>query len=239
LVDIGPPVPSIPYLCRALVDYIANHPLIINPPVYHPETGEQVFIDRYKTFPGLYFDEGLLCSVFGYYSSDGAPLAPGTNRVSAMYEVYNIGQTRNEDHVVYNIVIGLQHNSVMVPVDDGKTVSTWAEAPLDYSQVLLTSNARKEVPLIINPSVNILGEYLEILRLVVSDPVYKRFMPIRCNSFEALYANLKAGRWEKDKNVYFHEAELLVRLDGYISRGWRDRFDVPVTNIEANLTINE
>ena len=60
-------------------------------------------------------------------------------------------------------------------------------------------------------------------------------MPIRVRSLEAIYANLKAGRWEKDKNVYFHEAELLIRLDGYISRGWRDKFGIPVEELGISL----
>lgn len=231
---VGPPVPSLTYITKAMLEFVSNHPLIVNTPVYNPETGQQVLIDRYKSFAGLSFDEGLTCSIFPYYpGSDTALSPPQGNRVAAIYEPYNLGE--NEDFVIYYLVINLQHNSLMVPVDNGNVLTVPTESPIHPSQVSLTSNLTKNVPLIINPSVEILGDYLEILRLVVSDPVHKRYMPIRVKSFEAIYGNLKPGRWETQKNVYFHEAELLVRLDGFIGRGWRDKFLLPVNEVNVSL----
>lgn len=228
MVRLRAPLPTPLYLCQCLAQLIATHPLIVNQLVGDLD-GNPVPILKYKLFPGLHYEEGLMCSIYPYYTDGHISHPTNANpRLAATYSPYTLGD--HEDHATYYILVTLQHNSLMAPIDDGRTITVPLYAPLNHP-VLLTPSSTNELPLIVNPSLSVLSDYIELIRLVVSDPVSKQYIPFRVNSLEVIHADLKLGRWEQHKNIYFHEADILVRLDAYISRGWRDRLLRPVDGI--------
>jgi hypothetical protein len=224
---VSSPIPSITYLTKSLYKYIANHQLIINPPVFHPLTGERVYIDRYKLFNGIELQKGLTCSVFPHYQDPPTPPDPSSKNVSALYLPHNLGPDGN-DHAVFHVCIKFHFTNVILgnKVEDPLLITVPLEAVTDPSQILLTSTATKQVELYINPGSDIIGNYLELIRLVIEDPIHRSiYQPlVEVDSIELLFTNLRAVPWEKKREIYFHEGEALIRIDSYVSRGWRNRF---------------
>jgi hypothetical protein len=54
---------------------------------------------------------------------------------------------------------------------------------------------------------------------------------------EIVYSNLKTPEWETKRNVYFHEAQMLVKVEAYISRNWRHIFNSGLESININSPI--
>lgn len=228
------PSSSLTNLTRSLFQFISNHPLIANPPILHPLTGEQVKIERYRLYDGLNTELGLTCSIFPFTGASGGTIPnPRTTSVSAMFDPYDIGQ-QGVDHAVYHIVVALFYNQVSIGnIIPSIVPDTGITHP---DQLLLTPDINKSVNLEVNPGVEIIADYLELLRLIISDLEYKPLWPIPVNSFEAVYSLLNTADWEKDKNIYFQSGCLMTRLDAYVSRGWRDKFIQPLDDI--NVSVN-
>ncbi len=224
--------PTITNITYALYNFISNHPLIANPPVYHPLTKEQIKIQKYRLYDGLNVDNGLVCSIYPFPGTgDEKPPNPRTTSVSVMYDTYDLGES-GCDKAVYHIAISLFYNELAINNIITDTVpDTGVIHPND---ILLTSSAQKSINLEINPGISIIGDYLDLLRLVISDRDYKPNWPMPVNSFEAVYGNLKTNRWESER-IYFQEGTLMTRLDAYISRGWRDKFIQPLEDINIKL----
>jgi hypothetical protein len=239
---ITSPVPSLSYLNKALFKYIANHPLIINPPVFHPITKERVEIERYKLFNGIELESGLACSIFPHYQDPPTAPDPSSHNVSALFSPHNLGPDGN-DQAVYHFVIKFHYSNLIlgnqVEGDDITLVNR--EAATHPNQILLTSFSKKNVELQINPGADIIGNYLEILRLVIEDPIHKAvYQPfIEVDSIELLLINLRSVPWEKKKEIYFHEGEALIRIDSYVSRGWRDKFLHKIKDINLHVMPDE
>lgn len=235
---VGSPIPSLTNLTKGLYSYIVNHPLIINPPVFDPISGKRVFIDRYKLFNGIELNTGLTCSIYAQYQDAPTPPDPASKNVSALYMPHNLGPEGN-DHAIFHMCVKFHYANVILgnKSEDASLIKVPAEAITDPSQILLTSTASKEVDLYINPGSDILGNYLELLRLVIEDPSHKIFYHplIEVDSIELIFTNLKAVPWDTKKGIYFHEGEALIRIDSYVSRGWRNRFLNKVKDI--NLTL--
>lgn len=231
---VSSPVPSLTSLVYLLFRYISKHPLIISPPVFHPLTGERVYIQRYKLFNGIELQQGLSCSIFPHYQDGVTPPEPNTTNVSAIYEPHDLG-TQSQDRAVYHLVVKFHYaNSILGnKVEDPYLIQIPVEAVTHPDQILLTSAATKAIDLYINPGSDIIGNYLEILRLVIEDNTHKRaYYPlIDIKSFEVSFVNLKSVPWEQKKEIYFHEGEALIRMDAFISRGWRDNFFSTIKNI--------
>lgn len=229
----GPPIPSLPALCFTLLEYISNHPLIVKPPVFHPLSNEVVYIDRYRLYNGIELNPGLTCSIFPHYLDSDTLPEPTSLNVSSLYKPENIGPN-SYDKAIYHIGVRFNYASSTI----GNKVSAYAnkDSTTHPDQILLTELGTKEIDLYINVGTIIIGYYLEVLRLVIEDEAYKPSFQnlMRVGSLELLYTNLKSSPWEKDTNVYFQEGEALIRLDGFISRGWRDKFLQLVTDININ-----
>lgn len=232
------PVPSLSYLNKALYKYIANHPLIINPPVFHPLTQERVHIEKYKLFNGIELESGLICSIYPHYQDPPGAPDPSSHNVSALYTPHNLGPDGN-DHAVYHFVVKFHYSNMILGnrVEDRDLIDVPLEAVTHPNQILLTSTARKDVELYINPGSDIIGNYLEILRLVIEDPLHRAaYQPMtEVDSIELLLINLRSVPWEKKREIYFHEGEALIRIDSFISRGWRNRFLHKIEDFNLNV----
>lgn len=230
------PIPSLTNLTYSLYKYVANHPLIINPPVIHPITEEQIHIQRYRLYPGLAPGAGLTCSIYPYAGSGDQP-NPRTSSVSGLFEPHDISE-HGTDHAVYHLIIEFYYNEVTlgnVSIDPDLIIVP-EEAVTHPDQILLTSNETKAVDLEINPAIDIIGNYLALARYVVSDWFHKQIFPLKVKSFEVLYENIStSSNWEDNENVYFHKGLVMTRLDAYVSRGWRDKFINPLEKINITM----
>jgi hypothetical protein len=231
---LGSPLPSLSSLTYGVFKHISKHPLIVTPPIYHPLDGKRVFIERYRLFNGIELDQGLSCSIFPYYQQAAVLPEPRTINASAIYVPENMGNGTH-DLGVYHIAVMFHYanNILGNKVEQENLIYVPSESVTHPDQILLTSLVDRKIELYINPASDIIGNYLELLRLVIEDQEYgqdlKREMNIK--SMEMLYSNIRSIPWEKEKGIYFHTGEALIRFDSYVSRGWRDRFKVPVTEI--------
>lgn len=234
---LGPPLPSLTSLTYGLFTYISKHPLITSPPIFHPLEGGKVYIQRYRLFNGIELDQGLSCSIFPYYQEATNLPEPRTINASALYLPENMGNGTH-DKAVYHIAIRFHYGNNILgnKLEDEDLVYVPSESLTHPDQILLTSRTNRKVDLYINPGSDIIGNYLELLRFVITDQDYgkdfRKEMSIK--SMEMLYSNIRSIAWEKDKGIYFHTGEALIRFDAYISRGWRDRFNIPIS--EINIT---
>jgi hypothetical protein len=225
------------YLCQYIYRKISTHPLIINPPISHPLTGETIYLERYKLYNGIDLNEGLGCSIFPHSTpTDGLSLPrPTETSSSVLFETKDINN--KNDTAIYHIGIKIHYSSSILgvehPIEEFKTVPQ--EAVIDPSHELFTNNRDKTVRLDINVASYILSDYLEIMRLAILDQEQQVDMPFIPRNLQVPYFNLKSGPWEKDRNVYYHEAEMLIRYDTVVSKGWRERFNIPTRNINLNI----
>jgi hypothetical protein len=237
---ISSPIPSLTSLSRLLYKYVSTHPLVINPPIFHPITKKRVLIDRYKLFNGVELQEGLTCSIYPHYQDPPTPPDPSSKNVSALYMPHNLGPDGN-DHAVFHLCIKFHFASLILgnKSEDKNLITVPSEAVTHPSQILLTSRSTKELDLYINPGSDIIGDYLELIRLVIEDPIHRSiYQPLtEVDSIELIFVNLRALPWEKKREIYFHEGEALIRIDSYVSRGWRNRFLSQVK--EINLDVGE
>lgn len=231
---LGPPLPSLTSLTYGLYTHISRHPLIVSPPIFHPLEGERIYIQRYKLFNGIELDQGLSCSIFPYFQDAAILPEPRTANASALYMPENLGRGTH-DLGVYHIAVRFHYGNNILgnKVEDGDLVYVPSESVTHPDQILLTSLTSRKVDLYINPGSDIIGNYLELLRLVVEDEEFSQRLKGELNikSMELLYSNLRSTPWEKEKGIYFHSGEALIRFDAYLSRGWRDRFNIPISEL--------
>ena len=231
-----PPTPNLTILCRCLIHYIANHPLIINPIVRHPLKNEIVPINAYRNFDGYEIRNGLTCSVFAYPGSGGGIPSPASTSTSAWFQPYEIG-AEGQDIARFNLVIKYYYNETLL----GKTVEmeTPVSSIFGVGQKLLTSNTKKNVILEINPGIEIIQEYLSVTKIIIDDIIHKNDFPIPANSFEIVSLNVKSKRWDDDDTIYFQEGVAMTLFEAYIARGWRDALlPLYAQRPNINTTIN-
>ena len=217
--ELIPPIPNLTVLIECLVNYMANHPLMINSVVRHRLNGIKVPINAWRTFDGYEVRNGLTCSVFAYTGSGGGIPSPSSASTSAWFEPYDLGSS-GLDLARFNLVIKFSYNEVIL----GKSVEMKipASAIFGVGQKLLTSNTKKIVTLEINPGINIIQDYLAIAKTIVDDINHKKDFPIPIKSFEVRTFNVKSTRWEESDTIYFQEGVAMTLFEAYMSRGWRD-----------------
>lgn len=234
---LGPPLPSLTSLTYGIYSHVSKHPLIVSPPIFHPLTGEKILINKYKLFNGIELEQGLTCSIFPYYQDAAILPEPRTANASTIYTPQQVGRG-TYDLAIYHIAIRFHYGNNILgnKVEDEDLIYVPSESVTHPDQILLTSLVGRKVDLYINPGSDIIGNYLELLRLVIEDEEFNQELKSSLNikSMELLYTNLRSTPWEKDKGIYFHSGEALIRFDAYVSRGWRDRFDVPISELRIN-----
>lgn len=237
---VGPPLPSLSYLCEYLYRHIATHPLIVKPVVFHPITGDRIYIDKYRLYNGIEITEsGLTCSIFPHSTpTDGLSLPkPQDTSVSVLFD--NEEYLGNQvERAIYHVGLKLHLMESMLNIEHPSQAMRTIpiDAVIDPSQNLLTNMGNKEVSLEINPSSYVLSNYLELIRIALLDKQHTVELPYSPSNIQVLYFNLKEGPWEKSRKLLFHEAEMLIRIDSVLGRGWRDRFNTPIESINVDLS---
>lgn len=247
----NPPIPltssrvSLYNLCLYLYRKIATHPLIIAPLVRDPISGEVVFIDRYKFKNGIEIPHSkLCCSIFPHSSpTDGLALPkPAETSLSTLFDSLNkdAGIGSDYDYGIYHIAVKLHYNTqtIFIPHPDESLKVVPADAMVHYSQEGYTNNnAYRKVELDLNPALPVLSDYLELVRLAILDKQQPVDYPIPVRNISVAYFNLKDAPWEKNKSIYFSEAEILVRLDILVGREWRYNLSNPNNNICSTFNV--
>ncbi len=230
--------PSLPYLNYALFKFLSNHPLFVEPLVVHPVTKLFVPISTYRFMDGFPLEEGLICSIFPSYSSE-ALTSPTSSNVSALYKPYDLG-TGNHDEVMYHFVIKFQYKEVNIDggefSSDPELTTVPSRAVVNPRQLLLLSNETREQTLVLNPPLDIIGDYLELTRLAIGDVQHRKEFPLNIRSAEVVHTNYSSAAWSGKANSFVNEGHLLLRITAYISRGWRDKFLVPLEEVRLDLS---
>lgn len=233
--DFITPRTDLTNLCRAVLQYIASHPLVINPVVKHPITGKRIYIERYRNYDGLAEQSGLTCSVFAN-STDSLIPPPQTLSASAVYEPVHLG-SQGADLGRFHIVVKYSFNEVTLGNIEEFEVP--ASAIFNIGQKLLTSNIQRSVKFEVNPGMEIIQGYLSLTKVILDDFVHRHKCPLPIKSLQVLYENVKSKRWEEKDNIYFQEGVTMLVFDAYVYKGWNDQL-IPLhqqlssTNLDLN-----
>lgn len=218
------PSPTLNTLPRALFKYIANHPLIVNSPVCHPITKQQVLVNKYRTYDGYVLENGLVCSI---YADQPKP--------AAIFESYELGE-QGLDSAVYFLNIKYSYNEVLIgnTETDPNLIEVPAWSQYGFGESLLTSNTKRSVTLEINPGIEIIQEYLTLTKYIIDDAMLYNDFPLAIKSLQMQSQSVKTKRWEEDDTIYFQEGHALIRFDAYVTRGWRDKLN-PLYLSQTNI----
>lgn len=239
---LGPPVPSPTYVKYYIYSLLVRHPLIINPPIYHPITGTQQRITKWRTYSGRELSEDLVCAIFVASNlSESITMIPPNNwnagSTSVVYAEPNLGRGKDvEDKYFINIKLYYNGLKLGVRSEDENLIEVPREAVTHPDQYLHTSRRTESVELLIDPIDDILGNYLGLLRIVLMDKPHRyirSLMPL--DDIEPLYGNLRSLPWDKEDGIYMREADLMVRVTAHTNVGWRDRFLTNVREVSLNV----
>lgn len=242
---IGPPVPSLTYVKYYIYALLVRHPLIISPPIYHPLTGEQVKITKWRLISGKELSDQLTCSVFNASNlGESFSMIPPNNwnagSCSVSYENKEMGVGTYEDVYYINIKLHMTGMKIGNRSTDPNLITIPKEAVTHPDQWLHTKRSTQEVELWIDPIDDILGDYLGLLRIVVTDLPHRYIQgPLILNSIEPLYGNLRSIPWDKEDGMIWREADMMLRVTTRTASGWRDRFNCAVRGINVTLTTME
>lgn len=238
------PVPSMTYIKYFLYVHLINHPLIINPPIYHPITGKQIKVEEWHLSNGKRLDVGkLFCSIFPYgnaieITAKVPPSPQNAASTSVAYKESSMGGSSDKE-ATYSFIVKYHYNESAIGQRHPNTALTMVptEAVTHPDQLLHTSSLLKQANLFVDPGSDILGDYLELTRLAIEDRQAARQIlgPLVIDRFEVLYANLIPMPWEQEDGIYIHEGELFVRLTTHLSSGWRDKFLQRIKSITVSL----
>jgi hypothetical protein len=214
---------------------LVRHPLLISPP------GGLEKVARWRMYNGIELRDGLTCSVYCHanLNEKEALPRPDSQSISVFYVPDGVGGT-NTDEVTYSVAIKLHCKQMVLnnEVSNRELLRVPLEAALHPREWLHTSDATHEVELWTNPTMDLFGHYMGLIRLALLDPVAKASVSGPEFNIEVLYENHKDRPWESETNIMYHEAEMLVQVTTYIARGWRDRWDCAPTSITAWLEEN-
>ena len=235
---VGPPLPSINYFTKFILRKVSTHPLIINPPIRHPMTNERVFIDRWRLYSGIEFGDGVTCAIFPHSTpTDGMALPkPGETSNSVLFEESDLGS--DYDNAIYHIALKLHLNHYKLgnKESDLNLITVPADAAIHPSHQGFESNQTREIDIEINPALMLISDFLELMRLAILDRAHPVNLPLIPRNIQVVYFNVKEGPWERQKNIYFQEGEMLIRIDIKVSKGWRDKFNTGIQRLD--ITIN-
>lgn len=221
--------PTLNTLTTGTVKYLSNHPLLLNSTICHPLTKEQIEISKYRTYDGQVLENGLVCSVYAEAS-----------KPAAIFEPYDLGEN-GLDLAVFLINVKFSYNEVVLGniEKDPNLIEVPAWTQYGLRQSLLTSNTKKSVILEINPGIQIIQEFLSIVKYAIDDAQLYNDFPVPVKSLQIVNQTVKTKRWEEDDTIYFQEGQTLIRFDAYIPRGWREKLN-PLYLSETNInpTIN-
>ena len=189
-------------------------------------------------YNGIELREGLTCSIYCHANLNEreALPRPDSQSISVSYATDAMGGG-DTDEVTYSVAIKLHYRQVVLgnEATNREILRVPVEAALHPREWLHTSDATHEVELYTNPPMDLFGHYMGLIRLALLDPVGKASVSGPEFNIEVLYENHKDRSWEAEASTLYHEAEMLVQVTTYISRGWRDRWDCVPTSIKVWL----
>lgn len=219
-----------------LFNYLINHPLLYQPIVYHPITKELVKIDYWRQGAGLVTGATLVASIFPSYRDDSqTPIGVSSITPSVDYKPYSVGNANGLVTATYNFVIRLTYSEVLYDNLNSLVTSVPLLEPIYREDGPIYSNKRVEVEYAISPSLSIVSEYIELIRLALSDEEYQtRYCP-NWRAIETMNINYSGSTWEDGSNVITQEGSLLVCLDKHIDRDWRAHLRMPIESFSLQL----
>lgn len=239
---IGPPIPSLTYIKYYIYSILVRHPLVIEPPIYHPITGERVKISKWRMYSGKELSNDLTCSIFvasnlGNTSSMTPIHTNNVGSCSVVFKSEDMGRRGNwEDTFFINVKLHLTGLKVGNRSEDPGLISVPNEAVIRPQDWLHTSRRAQDVELWVDPIDDILGNYLSLLRIVISDTPHSYVSsPMTINTIEPVYGNLSNTPWESGDGIFWREADMMLRVTTRTPAGWRDRFVGAVREINVNL----
>jgi hypothetical protein len=231
-IGLGPPAPSMTYIKWYIFLLLVRHPLLISPP------GGLEEISRWRMYNGVEDRTGLTCSVYCHanLNEKEALPRPDSQSISVSYEPGG----QESDEVTYSVAIKLHYKKSVIgnKETNRRLIEVPSEAALQPREWLHTSNGKREVELWTNPPMDLFGHYMGLIRLALLDPQSKSLVSGPEFNIEVLYENHKDRPWESEANMLYQEAEMLVQVTTYISRGWRDRWDCIPTSIRVWMEDN-
>lgn len=237
--------PSMTSIHYSIYKFLANHPLLNRELVIDPITEEPVNINQYRLMGGFPVNEGLTCSIYPLFESEDisslSKASSGT--VSIMYESYDLGG--NTDLAKYHFIIEYSHRGVNVDGLNEITEPALTEIPVEhllypYELGPLTSQTKKAT-LYINPSLDIVSNYLELTRLALCDNFHHSNFSFgedyrgTLDKVTPIYMNFPSINWEKSTSVIDCKGYLLIRLDSYVTRDWRRLWNFPLKEIRYSI----
>jgi hypothetical protein len=219
-----------------LFNYLINHPLFYHPIVVHPITNQPVTIDYWRQGAGLVTGATLVASIFPAYKDDSnIPVGSGSITPSVDYKPYSVGNANGLVATTYNFVIRFTYSEVLYDNLNTLMTSITRSEPLFKEDGPFFSRNTSNVNYAISPSLLIISEYLELIRLALSDEEYQtRYCP-SWRAIETKNLNYSASKWEEGANVITQEGSLLVCLDKYIDRDWRAHQRMALESFTLNL----
>lgn len=241
-VQLTAPTPSLTYIKYYVYSLLVRHPLIINPPIYHPLTNEQVKISKWRMYSGKELSDKLTCSIFvaSNLGNTSAMTPVHTNNVgscSVVFRSSDLGREGTwEDTYFLNIKLHLTGLKIGNQSQESSLIDVPVEAVTHPDQWLHTSRRVEPVELWVDPIDDILGNYLSLFRIVLTDTPHRYIQgPVVIDSIEPVYGNLNNTPWDQGDGIYWREADIMLRVTTYTKAGWRDKFQVPVKEINVTL----
>jgi hypothetical protein len=237
---LTPVVPSLCQLQYSLLKYISSHPLMQAPLVFHPVTKLHIPVNSYRFQRGIPLTDGLSCAIIpAYYQSDpssGFP-SPASINTSVLYKPYELG--RHNEEALYQFYIEFTYREVSIEsmdlLEDPYFTEVFEDAPMHPNEIMLKGLETKNIEVSINPPLEIISNYLELVRLIMYDKVHMQQQPLnplfpgQIEGIECVHLNYSTSNWSENTNPVFHQGHLCLRLQVHINMGWRDKF-TPILN---------
>lgn len=236
---------SISTLYYSLYYFLVNHPLLNNGLVKHTLTQEPIEISQYRLMGGFPLNNGLTCSIYPLFNESNLT-SPATINTSVLYESYQTGVS-NEDTARFHFVIDYSYRGG-VNVEGNNKVKDESLIKVPKNHVVFPQDVGKVnkqtklVDLYVNPSLDIVCQYLALTRCALLDVAHTWSFPLgptysgTLSKVEILHENLPTIPWEKGTSVIDTRGYLLIRMNAFLSKDWRKMWEFPLEDI--NLDIN-
>ena len=239
---------SISTLYYSLYYFLVNHPLLNNGLVKHTLTQEPIEISQYRLMGGFPLNDGLTCSIYPLYNEDNLT-SPATINTSVLHSVYQTGVS-NDDQSVFHFVIDYSYRGgVNVESNNKVEDETLIKVPKNHivfpQDIGKVSNENKLVDLYVNPSLDIVCQYLALTRLALLDVSHTWNFPLgptytgTLGKVEILHENLPTIPWEKGTSVIDTRGYLLIRMNAFLSRDWKQMWQFPLENVNLNVNLQK
>lgn len=239
---------SISTLYYSLYYFLVNHPLLNNGLVKHTLTQEPIEISQYRLMGGFPLNDGLTCSIYPLFNEDNLT-SPATINTSVLHSVYQTG-VANEDQSVFHFIIDYSYRGgVNVEGNNKIEDETLIRVPKNHvvfpQDIGKVNNQTKSVDLYVNPSLDIVCQYLALTRLALLDVSHTWNFPLgptytgTLGKIEILHENLPTIPWEKGTSIIDTRGYLLIRMYAYLSRDWRKMWQFPLEEINLDISLQK